>query len=146
MPLSSSSHGFSTGLVIDMFGATLWQLDRWDHSGVLSPSLAPAAGSGSRRCYSYSDLLALKFAQEMSGAGMRLAQIRKTIQAARDLLDASYPDAYLVINGASAVVCPLEEAAELVRNNRSVLFVLPLSGAKEQVDAAISGRDCHTAS
>ena len=48
--------GLSSYEVCRRTGATYRQLDYWDRSGLLSPSLAPARGSGTQRRYSEADV------------------------------------------------------------------------------------------
>ena len=46
----------STGEVCERTGATYRQVDYWARTGVLSPSVRPAVGSGNRRVYSTPDV------------------------------------------------------------------------------------------
>lgn len=48
--------GLSSHEVCRRTGATYRQLDYWDRTGLLSPSLAPARGSGTQRRYSEADV------------------------------------------------------------------------------------------
>ena len=52
--------GFSGKRTAELVGITYRQLDYWARTDLIRPSLADAQGSGSRRAYSYQDLLELK--------------------------------------------------------------------------------------
>ncbi|MYK75058.1 MAG: MerR family transcriptional regulator, partial [Acidimicrobiaceae bacterium] len=52
--------GYSAKLAADVVGITYRQLDYWARTDLVVPSVARAAGSGSRRLYSYANLLELK--------------------------------------------------------------------------------------
>lgn len=50
--------GFGVHEAVELTGVSLRRWDYWDHTGVLSPSIASASGSGSRRRWSFCDLVA----------------------------------------------------------------------------------------
>ncbi|MBC7105109.1 MAG: MerR family transcriptional regulator [Firmicutes bacterium] len=51
--------------VLQLTGLTYRQLDYWDRSGFISPSVAAAAGPGTERLYSFRDVVALKVAKRL---------------------------------------------------------------------------------
>ena len=57
---ASIEQGFSGNKTAEIVGITYRQLDYWARTDLVRPSLADAAGSGTRRRYSYRDLLELK--------------------------------------------------------------------------------------
>ena len=57
-------------------GITYRQLDYWDSSALVKPSVRGAAGSGSQRLYSFRDILVLKLVKRLLEAGVTLQQIR----------------------------------------------------------------------
>ena len=52
--------GFHGPQVCGLVGISYRQLDYWARTGLLQPSVSAAKGSGSRRVYSYADVLELK--------------------------------------------------------------------------------------
>ena len=57
--------GFRGPQVCSIVGITYRQLDYWARTGLLQPSVAAARGSGTRRVYSYSDVLELKVIKQL---------------------------------------------------------------------------------
>jgi len=113
-------------------------LDYWARTDLLRPSLMDAAGSGSRRLYSYSDLLELKVIKSLLDAGIKLEQIRSVFSYLRDQLGEDIATANLVISGTSSVLVRNgDELIDAVRSGQGVLNVLPLGGVKDELDAAI---------
>jgi DNA-binding transcriptional MerR regulator len=55
------------------------QMDYWATTGVVRPSVKAAAGKGSRREYSFKDLVALKIAKRLKDEGISLQKIRKAL-------------------------------------------------------------------
>ena len=64
--------GFRGPQVCAIVGITYRQLDYWARTDLIRPSLADAKGSGSRRRYSYRDLIELKMIKTLIDAGQRL--------------------------------------------------------------------------
>ena len=130
--------GFSGKRTAEIVGITYRQLDYWARTDLVQPSLARATGSGSRREYSYRDLLELKVIKSLLDAGIRLEQVRKVFSYMRNHLGEDVASANLVIDGSSSVlVSSGEELIDLLQNGQGVLNVLPLAGVKEEVDGKI---------
>ena len=130
--------GFSGKRAAEIAGITYRQLDYWARTDLVRPSLAAATGSGSRRRYSYRDLLELKVVKSLLDAGIRLESIREAFTFLRDELGEDIVAANLVISGSrSVLVRSGEEVIDLLRNGQGVLNILPLAGVKQEVDAAI---------
>jgi DNA-binding transcriptional MerR regulator len=98
-----STDGFSGREAADIVGITYRQLDYWARTDLIRPSLADAKGSGSRRRYSYRDLIELKMIKTLIDAGQRLDRVRKAFDYLRDLGD-DLTSVQLVIAGDSVVL------------------------------------------
>jgi len=132
------NEGFSGKSAAEIVGITYRQLDYWARTDLIRPSLADAAGSGSRRRYSYRNLLELKVVKNLLDAGIRLEQVREVFAYLQDELGQDVATANLVVNGAQAVLVRSgEEIVDLLQTGQGVLNILPLSGVKEELDSAI---------
>jgi DNA-binding transcriptional MerR regulator len=76
--------GFTAKQVVALTGVPYKRLDSWANSGFLMPSLAEADGTGSRRLYSFQDLIALRTAKILRDAGISLQGLRKVMHFLRD--------------------------------------------------------------
>ncbi|MCP3988805.1 MAG: MerR family transcriptional regulator [Actinomycetia bacterium] len=129
---------FSGKRSAEIVGITYRQLDYWARTDLVRPSLADATGSGSRRSYSYRDLLKLKVIKTLLDAGLRLETVRSVFGYMEDELGEDVESANLVVHGSTSVVARSgEELIDLVQKGQGVLNVLPLAGIKEEVDAQI---------
>ena len=137
-PAAHTSHGYSAKLTADVVGITYRQLDYWARTDLVTPSLAKATGSGSRRQYSYSNLLELKVIKRLLDSGIKLEKVRSIFDYMRSELREDISRANLVIDG-SNVVCARSDAEfiDVLQRGQGVLNVLPLSNVKQEVDAAI---------
>ncbi|MGA0885487.1 MAG: MerR family transcriptional regulator, partial [Ilumatobacteraceae bacterium] len=68
----SITEGFSGRQTAEIVGISYRQLDYWARTDLIRPSLADASGSGSRRRYSYQDLLELRVIKTLLDAGIKL--------------------------------------------------------------------------
>jgi DNA-binding transcriptional MerR regulator len=135
---SASTEGWSGRAAAEIVGITYRQLDYWARTDLIRPSLADARGSGSRRRYSYRDLLELKVIKNLLDAGIKLESVRTIFSYLRDHLGGDITAANLVINGSRSVLVQTDgELIDVLRRGQGVLNVLPLSGVKDEVDAAI---------
>ena len=67
-----TEQGFSGTRTAEIVGISYRQLDYWARTDLVRPSLADASGSGTRRAYSYRDLLELKIIKNLLDAGIKL--------------------------------------------------------------------------
>ena len=137
-PGDEQADGFSGKRAAEIAGITYRQLAYWARTDLVRPSLAQASGSGSRRLYSYRDLLELRAVKSLLDAGIRLELVREVFSYLTMQLDEDVTRVNLVISGTSVMVrTGEEEIVDLLRHGQGVLNILPLSGVKEQVDARI---------
>ncbi len=134
-----ASEGFPAKRAAEIVDISYRQLDYWTRTGLVSASCASAEGSGTRRAYSYSDLLELRAIKSLLDAGIKLESVREVVAYLRDELKSDIASVSLVISGKhSVVVRSGEELVELLRKQgQGVLNVLPLAGVKQDVDAKI---------
>ena len=140
MPSNAAQPGFSGTDTAKIVGITYRQLDYWARTDLIRPSLAEASGSGSRRLYSYKDLLALRMIKTLLDAGIKLESVREVFANLRETVGDDIASANIVISGKTSVVLQTnDELIELMgRRGQGVLNILPLAGVKAEVDAGIS--------
>jgi len=79
---------FNTKTVIRITGLTQRQIDYWDRTHFIKPSVKEASGYGTARLYSFIDLVQLKVAKMLIDKGISLQKIRKSI----NYLKKNFPD------------------------------------------------------
>lgn len=130
--------GYSGKSTAEIVGITYRQLDYWARTDLIRPSHTDAAGSGSRRQYSYRNLLELKVVKNLLDSGIRLEQVREVFAYLQDELGEDIATANLVVNGSQpTLVRSGEEIVDLLQSGQGVLNILPLSGVLEELDEAI---------
>ena len=79
---------FNTNTVVKLTGLTPRQIDYWDRTHFIKPSVKEAAGHGTGRLYSFEDVVQLKVARTLIDKGVSLQKIRKAI----NYLKKNFPD------------------------------------------------------
>lgn len=121
----------------EIVGISYRQLDYWARTDLIRPSAADASGSGTRRRYSYKDLLELKVIKKMLDSGIKLTSVREVFAYMREHVDTEIAAAHIVIDGSSVVLCDGDNLIDVLRHGQGMLNVLPLSGVKDEVDRRI---------
>jgi len=133
-----SEKGFSGTKAATIVGITYRQLDYWARTDLIRPSLTDAAGSGSRRLYSYRDLLELRVIKSLLDAGIKLESVRTAFEYLRTHLETDIASAHLVISGSDVILCDGEQLIDVMRRGgQGVLNVLAIGGVKDGLDSTI---------
>jgi DNA-binding transcriptional MerR regulator len=130
--------GFRGPQVCQLVGISYRQLDYWARTGLLRPSLAEAKGSGTKRRYSYRDLLELKVIKRLLDAGVSLQSARRAVGCLREDLGADLAAANLVLSDTTSVLAHSDgELVDLLAGGQGVFNVVPLSGVVNELAADI---------
>ena len=130
-------HGYSGTQAAKVVGITYRQLDYWARTDLIRPSVADASGSGSRRRYSYNDLLELRVIKTLLDAGIKLESVREVFEYLRTHVSGDIASAHLVISGNSVVLAEGNELIDVLRQGQGVLNVLSLACVKDDVDTQL---------
>ena len=130
--------GYSGTQTAKVVGISYRQLDYWARTDLIRPSLTDAAGSGSRRRYSYADLLELKTIKKLIDAGIKLEQVRKVFSYLRQHVSTDIASAHIVIDGGSVMLCDGDQLVDVLKHGQGVLNVLSLGGVKDELEADLA--------
>ena len=130
--------GFTSKQAEKIVGISYRQIDHWARKGLVQPSLAPAQGSGSRRRYSYSDLVEFKIAKKMRDQGIDLRSIARAFDYLRNRLGGEVASANIVISGSDVLWADDDQVLSLLRQGQAaMLTVLPVAGVRRELDADV---------
>lgn len=115
------NEGYTAKQVTAVTGVSYQTLNHWARTGLVEPSIARAAGTGSERIYSFRDLIALKLAVELRKGGVTTRALRKVIDFLRTSngLESPLSEARLVVTDSDIV---------LVRSSKELVSVLKRPG------------------
>jgi DNA-binding transcriptional MerR regulator len=100
--------------VCNLVGITYRQLDYWARTGLLTPSIQTASGSGTQRLYSFADIVQLKVVKRLLDAGMSLKKIRQAMDILRGELDSDQPLADVTLLSDGTTIYAAHSATEVV--------------------------------
>ena len=133
-----SDRGFRGPVACTVVGITYRQLDYWARTGLVTPEIRGASGSGSQRLYSFRDILILKVIKRLIDAGISLHQIRTAIDhlRARGVNDLS--EVTLMSDGVSVFECTSDdEVIDLLRGGQGV-FGIALGGVWKDIEGTLA--------
>jgi len=132
---TAAQAGYSGTKAAKIVGISYRQLDYWARTDLVRPSLTDAKGSGSRRAYSYRDLLELRVIKSLLDAGIKLESVRTAFEYLRKHVDTDIASAHLVISGSDVILCDGENLIDVMRRGgQGVLNVLALGAVKDDLD------------
>jgi DNA-binding transcriptional MerR regulator len=124
-------------------GITYRQLDYWTRTGLVTPSIQRAQGSGTQRLYSFNDLLQLKVIKNLLEAGASLERVRQAIDYVRKNFSDNWSRLTIVTDGQGVYACTsAAEVVDLLRSGQGVLgAVVAVDKVEEQLEGAL--RELH---
>jgi DNA-binding transcriptional MerR regulator len=78
--VSIHDQGYRVPEVCRIVGISYRQLDYWARTGLVTPSIRDAKGSGTQRLYSFQDLVSLKVIKSLLDTGVSLQRVRKAVE------------------------------------------------------------------
>lgn len=130
--------GFGRETVMRTTGITYRQLDYWARTGLLTPSVADARGSGSQRKYAFTDIVQLKAIKNLLDAGVTLPKIRKALDYVRHELRRPLQDVTLVSDGKTIYACTSpNEIVDLLAGGQAV-FAIAMGKVYEEMQGTIA--------
>jgi DNA-binding transcriptional MerR regulator len=130
--------GFSGPMVCRLTGVTYRQLDYWARTDLVTPSITPASGSGSKRAYSYGDVLEVKVIKSLLDSGLSLARARQAVECLRNSLGADLASSSLVLSDAGSVLAQSDgDLVDLLRGGQGVFNIVPLANVVAELTTTI---------
>ncbi len=124
--INDSSLGYRSPQVCAVVGISYRQLDYWDRTGLLGPSLQTATGSGSQRLYSFQDIVTLRVVKRLKDAGTSLHKIRQAFEQLEEEVGENWreQDITLLSDGTTiyAARSP-EEVVDLLQKGQGVFGI-----------------------
>ena len=119
-------------------GITYRQLDYWARTGLVQPSVRPAAGSGSQRLYGFRDILVLKVVKRLLDTGISLQQIRTAVEHLHDQGTTDLAQVTLMSDGVSVYACTSpDEVVDLLQGGQGV-FGIALGRVWREVEGTLA--------
>jgi DNA-binding transcriptional MerR regulator len=118
------TEGYRVPEVCRVVGISYRQLDYWARTGLVTPSVRDAGGSGTQRLYSFQDLVQLRVIKKLIDVGVSLQRVRKAVKFLREHMTSEPTGITLMSDGASVYACESEdEVIDLVKRGQGVFAI-----------------------
>jgi len=136
-PLDGDELGYRGVTACHAVSISYRQLDYWARTGLVTPSVRDASGSGTQRLYSFRDMVVLKVVKRLLDAGVSLQNIRKAIDALRSRGVEDLGQITLISDGTTVYECRSpEEVVDLLQGGQGV-FGIAIGGAFKEIKGSL---------
>jgi len=130
--------GYRGPTACNVAGITYRQLDYWARTGLVTPSVRDAVGSGTQRLYSFRDILLLKLVRRLLDTGISLQNIRTAISQLRAGGAEDLADITLLSDGTTVYECTSPgEIVDLLQGGQGV-FAIAVGRVVREVEGSLA--------
>jgi DNA-binding transcriptional MerR regulator len=116
--------GYRGPAACQIVGITYRQLDYWARTGLVTPSLPGAPGSGNQRLYGFADILVLTVVKRLLDVGVSLQSVRMAVEHLRAHRVGDLSEVTLLGDGITIYQCrSAAEITELLGSGQAVFGV-----------------------
>ena len=138
LPTNDPNIGYSGNSSAAAAGISYRQLDYWDRTGLVQPTVRGASGSGTQRLYAFRDILVLKLVKRLLDTGVSLQQIRIAINQLRNAGISDLARTTLMSDGVKVYLCNSDdEVIDLLGRGQGV-FGIAVGRVLAEVEATLS--------
>lgn len=138
LPNNDPNIGYSGYASASAAGISYRQLDYWDRTALVQPSVRTASGSGTQRLYAFRDILVLKLVKRLLDTGVSLQQIRIAINQLRNAGINDLAKTTLMSDGVKVYLCNSDdEVIDLLGRGQGV-FGIAVGRVLAEVEATLS--------
>ncbi len=120
--------GYTGKQACTIVGISYRQLDYWARTDLLRPSIEDANGTGTKRLYSFDDLINLKVIKQILDAGISLQSARRVLECLEKASFGEIARCSVVVSSDTAVLAYRDDdIVDLVKGGQGVLNILPLA-------------------
>lgn len=123
-----SATGYGARAVLQLIGISYRQLDHWARTGLVRSSVRQASGRGSRRIYSFQDLVALRVVGQLREAGVSVQTIRRAVTHLKRHAEQPLTTLHLVGHGKKVFILT-DDPSRLVEASANGQVVMTISVA-----------------
>jgi DNA-binding transcriptional MerR regulator len=130
--------GFNADAVRRLTSITYRQLDYWDRTSLVRPSVRSAQGKGSRRVYSFQDLVEIRVVSKMLASGVTLPTVRKAVRYLTQHFAHERPLAQLTLVGqGKSVLVRMQEHLVDAAANGQVMIAVSVAAIAEELKSTV---------
>lgn len=118
------TRGYRGNVAASVAGITYRQLDYWDRKKIVESSIMPSHGSGSRRLYSFKDIVILAVSKKLLDAGVNLQNVTSAIGFLIQRTTDQLANITIMCDGTNVFECTTsEQMVDLMQSGKAVFGV-----------------------
>ena len=122
-------------------GITYRQLDYWARKQIVEPSITPSRGSGSRRLYSFKDVVILAVSKRLLDAGVNLQNVTAAIGFLTQRTTAQLERVTIMCDGEHVHECTTSDEMMTLLQSGKAMFAVSVGSLWNQVEANLAQED-----
>ena len=136
-----NKRGYRGTVASKVAGITYRQLDYWARKQIVEPSITPSHGSGSRRLYSFKDVVILAVSKRLLDAGVNLQNVTTAIGFLAQRTTEQLANVTIMCDGETVHECTTsEQMIELLQSGKAV-FGVSVGSLWRQIQDALDHED-----
>ena len=129
--------GYRGTVASKVAGITYRQLDYWARKQIVEPSITPSHGSGSRRLYSFKDVVILAVSKKLLDAGVNLQNVTAALGFLTQRSTDQLANVTIMCDGQNVHECTTsEQMLELLQSGKAV-FAVSVGSLWHQIETAL---------
>lgn len=133
----AARRGYRGSVASRVAGITYRQLDYWARKQIVEPSITPSHGSGSRRLYSFKDVVILAVSKRLLDVGVNLQNVTTAIGFLSQRSVGQLENVTIMCDGQQVHECTTsEQMLELLQSGKAV-FAVSVSSLWHQIAQAL---------
>ena len=136
-----NTRGYRGTVASKVAGITYRQLDYWARKQIVEPSITPSRGSGSRRLYSFKDVVILAVSKRLLDAGVNLQNVTAAIGFLTRRTTAQLERVTIMCDGEHVHECTTSDEMMTLLQSGKAMFAVSVGSLWNQVEANLAQED-----
>nr|WP_236630811.1 MerR family transcriptional regulator [Bifidobacterium aemilianum] len=133
--------GYRGTVASKVAGITYRQLDYWARKQILEPSITPSNGSGSRRLYSFKDVVILAVSKKLLDAGVNLQNMTSAIAFLSQRSAEDLEHVTIICDGQQVIECTSSEQLLDLMHSGQAIFGVSIDSLWHHIEAALENEE-----
>ncbi|OZG69143.1 MerR family transcriptional regulator [Bifidobacterium eulemuris] len=136
-----AKRGYRGTVASKVAGITYRQLDYWARKQIVEPSITPSHGSGSRRLYSFKDVVILAVSKKLLDAGVNLQNVTAAIGFLSQRTTSQLANVTIMCDGQQVHECTTSEQMIDLLQSGTAVFGVSVGSLWHQIEEALEHED-----
>lgn len=141
VPDTQAMRGYRGAVASRVAGITYRQLDYWARKQIVEPSITPSHGSGSRRLYSFRDVVILAVSKRLLDAGINLQNVTTAIGFLMQRTSEQLEGITIMCDGDEVHECTDGEQMVALMQSGKAVFGVSVGSLWRQIKEGLDGED-----